>query len=207
MSAPKQGHRLFAGWYDRLNAGSERRLGPRIRPRIAGEAHGRVLEIGAGTGANFSYYPADAQVVATEPDPYMVERAEKKLAGLGLTNIELRAAGAEALPFDAASFDHVVATLVLCTVPDQTRALAEVRRVLKPEGTFRFLEHIRNDDSRVWGTVQDAILPIWRWVGAGCHPNRSTKRAIEDARFRFEWLESIRIAPGTPAIYGVARPA
>jgi len=202
----ERGHRWFAAVYDRMGMRAERRLGPLVRPRLAGEAHGRVLEIGAGTGANFSYYPDDAQVTGTEPDRYMLERAEKNLAGLGKTNIELRQVSAERLPFDDAAFDHVISSLVLCTVRDQPRALAEARRVLKPGGTLRFFEHLRNDESAFWGTVQDAITPVWRWFGAGCHPNRRTKRAIEDAGFRIEWIEQIRMAPGTPAIYGVARP-
>src|SRR3990172_8715662 len=159
MSAQQQkGHRWFAALYDRINGSTERRLGPLIRPRIAGEAHGRVLEIGAGTGANFSYYPADAQVLATEPDPHMLERAKRKMAELGLTNIELHQASAEELHFEDASFDHVISTLVFCTVPDAAHGLAEARRVLKPDGTFRFLEHIRNDESRFWGTVHDVIM-------------------------------------------------
>ncbi|HEX9642348.1 MAG TPA: class I SAM-dependent methyltransferase [Candidatus Krumholzibacteria bacterium] len=202
----QKGHRWFAALYDRINARDERRLGPLIRPRIAGEAHGRVLEIGAGTGANFPYYPADARVVATEPDPFMLKRAEKKLAELAVTNIEIRQSSADELPFEEASFDHVVSTLVLCSVPEQSRALGELRRVLRPTGSFRFLEHVRNDDSRVWGTIQDAITPVWRQLGAGCHPNRRTRQAIEEAGFELEWLEKTRIAPGTFAVYGVARP-
>lgn len=208
MSAGQQeGHRWFAAMYDRITGPGERRFGDRVRGRIVGQVQGRVLEIGAGTGANFSYYPADAQVVATEPDPHMLERAKKKLGELSISNIELRQAGAQSLPFDDASFDHVVATLVFCTVPDAARGLAEARRVLKPGGTFRFWEHVRNDDSRFWGGLQDFITPLWRWFGAGCHPNRRTQQAIEQAGFRIEWLEQIRIAPGTPAIYGVARPS
>ena len=192
--------------YDRLSGAGERRLFNKVRPRIMGEAQGRVLEIGVGTGASLSYYPAEAQVVGTEPDPYMLERARRRLTELGATNIELQQAPAEELPFDDASFDHVVSSLVLCTVRDLPRALAEARRVLKPEGTFRFMEHVRNDESRFWGTVQDAIVPVWRWCAAGCHPNRRTQQAIEEAGFRLEWLEQFRIAPGTPGIYGVARP-
>jgi ubiquinone/menaquinone biosynthesis C-methylase UbiE len=203
----ERGHRWFAAMYDRLGASAERRLGPKVRPRIAGEAHGRVLEIGVGTGASLPYYPADAQVVGTEPDPHMLKRAKQKLAELGRNDIELRQASAEQLPFDDSSFDHVVSSLVLCTVRDQPRALAEAHRVLKPGGSLRFLEHERNDGSRFWGTLQDVIVPVWRWVGAGCHPNRRTKQAIEDAGFSIEWLETVRIAPGTQAIYGVARRA
>lgn len=201
----QKGHRWFAAIYDRMNAREERRLGPLVRPRIAGEAHGRVLEIGAGTGANFPYYPTDSKVVATEPDPFMRKRAKDKLAELGLSNIELGDASADTLPFEDTSFDHVVSTLVLCSVPGQPEVLAELRRVLKPDGTFRFLEHVRNDESRIWGTVQDTITPVWRWLGAGCHPNRRTRQAIEEAGFSIEWIERITIAPGTFAIYGVAR--
>ena len=203
---PEQGHRWFAAMYDRMVGGTERTLGPRVRPRLMGEAHGRVLEVGAGTGASFSYYPPDAQVTATEPDPHMLERARKRLVALGRSDIELRQAPAEQLPFDDASFDHVVTSLVLCTVRDQPGALREARRVLRPGGSLRFLEHVRNDESRFWGAVQDAITPVWRWFGAGCHPNRRTRQAIENAGFTIDWLETVRVGPGTPAIYGVARP-
>lgn len=193
--------------YDRMVARSERVLGPKVRPLLMGEAHGAVLEVGAGTGTSFWYYPADAQVTATEPDPFMLKRAREKLAELGRQDIELHGAPAEELPFDDGAFDHVVFSLVLCTVRDQQKALSEARRVLKPGGTLRFLEHVRNDDSRFWGTLQDLITPVWRWVGAGCHPNRRTQQAIEDAGFRLDWLEARRIGPGTPAIYGVAHRA
>jgi len=203
---PEKGHRWFAAMYDRTVGGTERQVGPRARPRLMGEARGRVLEVGAGTGASFSYYPPDAQLTAIEPDPHMLERARKRLVDLGRPDVELHQAPAEQLPFEDASFDHVVTSLVLCTVRDQPGALREARRVLKPDGTLRFLEHVRNDESRFWGTVQDAITPVWRWFGAGCHPNRRTQRAIEAAGFTIEWLETVRIGPGTPAIYGVARP-
>ena len=201
----EKGHRWFAAVWDRLSATNERRFGKKIRPRIMEEMAGRVLEVGAGTGASFSYYPDDAQVVATEPDPHMLKRAEKRLAEMNRPNIELRQAPAESLPFDDASFDHVLSTLVFCSVRDQSKALAEARRVLKPGGTFRFWEHIRNDESRFWGSLQDVITPVWRWFGAGCHPNRRTQQAIEDAGFHIEWVERIQAAPGTPEVYGLAR--
>ncbi len=203
----ERGHRWFAAMYDRLGGVNERRFGSKIRPRIMGEVQGRVLEVGVGTGASFRYYPAGVQVVGTEPDPYMLERARRRLAELGLTNVELQQAPAEELPFEGASFDHVVSSLVFCTVGDVSRALAEVRRVLKLDGTFRFWEHVRNDESRFWGTAQDLITPVWGWFSAGCHPNRRTQQAIEEAGFRIEWVERIRGAPGTPEIYGVARPS
>jgi len=201
----EKGHRWFAALWDHVGAMGERRFGKKIRPRIMEEMAGRVLEIGCGTGASFSYYDENSQVVATEPDPHMLKRAEKKLAALGAANIELRQASAESLPFDDDTFDHIISTLVFCSVPDQAVAFAEARRVLKPNGTFRFWEHIRNDNSRFWGTTQDLILPVWRWFGAGCHPNRRTQQALEDAGFSIEWVERIMGAPGTPEIYGLAR--
>ncbi len=202
-----KGHRLFAALWDRIAAPGEQRYGKEIRPRIMGEVRGRVLEIGIGTGASFSYYPAEAQVVGTEPDPYMLERARRRLEELGLGNIELRQAPGEELPFEDASFDHVVTCWVLCHVEDQPRALAEARRLLKPGGTFRFMEHVRNDDSRFWGTFQDAVNPLWRrMLNAGCRLNRHTRREIEDAGFRIEWLERVRGERFMPIIYGVARP-
>lgn len=201
----QKGHRWFAALWDTISAPAERRWGRKtIRPRLMGEVQGLVLEIGAGNGHSFPFYPREARVMATDPDPHMLERAQKSLDQLGLTNIELRQASAEALPFDDASFDHVVSSMVLCSVRDLPGALAEARRVLKPGGTLRFWEHVRNDESRFWGSTQDMIMPVWRWFGAGCHPNRRTAHAIEEAGFRVEWLEWIRVA-FEPVIYGVAR--
>lgn len=191
--------------YDRITGPGERRLMSRIRPRIVGETSGRVLEIGIGTGNSLEYYSLDVQVIGTEPDPYMLRRAERRLAELDRAGVALQLAPAEQLPFEDAAFDHVVSTLVLCTVDDLPRSLAEARRVLKPGGTFRFIEHIRNDGSAFWGTLQDLIAPAWRWFAAGCNPNRRTQQAIEDAGFTLEWIDFARVGPGTPAIFGVAR--
>jgi ubiquinone/menaquinone biosynthesis C-methylase UbiE len=165
---------------------------------------GRVAEVGVGSGTSLSYFPPDVQVVATEPDPHMLKRARQRLQELSAANIEVRQAAAEQLPFDDASFDHVVETWMLCTVDDLSKTLAEVRRVLKPGGTFRFMEHVGNDKSAFWGGLQNVIAPVWHWMGAGCRLNQRTQRAIEAAGFRFEWLEQV---PGKmqPVIYGVAR--
>ena len=204
--AIERDHRCFAAAWDWISIPGERALGKHVRRRLLGDLQGRVLEIGIGTGHSFAYYPADADVIATEPDPHMLKRAERRLAELGKTNIELRQVPAEELPFDDASFDHVVSTLVLCSVDDQARALAEARRVLKAGGSFRFWEHIRNDRSRFWGRSQDVIRPVWSWLGGGCQINRRTKDAIERAGFRIEWLEEDTRFPLNPVIYGVARP-
>ena len=193
---------MFAATYDFLNRLGERRiLGP-LRQRLVGAATGQVLELGAGTGANFPYYPEGATIIATEPDPFMLARALKRAADLGRA-IALCQCPAEALPFADASFDTVVATLVFCSVRDPMRALTEVRRVLKSTGTFRFIEHVRADGFT--GHVQDMLTPIQQRLGAGCHLNRRTASSIEAAGLAIVELERRRL-PLTPLIIGAARP-
>jgi ubiquinone/menaquinone biosynthesis C-methylase UbiE len=183
---PADGHRLFAALYDRLGAAAERSwLGER-RSRLLSGARGEVLEIGGGTGANLPHYHDAQRVVVTEPDPFMREKLWPKLDQAGVP-VEVSDADAQSLPFAEGSFDVVVSTLVLCTVPDQREALAEVRRVLRPGGRLLFLEHVRGT-----GTVarwQDRILPLWRRMFAGCHPNRDTVASIEAAGFEIQDLE------------------
>ncbi len=205
-SRVETGHRWVAAVYDWFNGRTEWRIMRQYRPIIMGQATGRVLEIGIGTGFSLPHYQQADEVIGIEPDPHMLKRAQKRLAGLGLANVELRAGRAEALPFEDSSFDAVVASLVLCTVRDVPGSLAEARRVLKPDGTFRFMEHVRNDDSFM-GTIQDWITPIWRWLAAGCHANRRTEQAIVAAGFHIEQSWRLSVPPGQPLIVGIARPA
>jgi len=198
-----KGHRWFAAAYDVINQWGEATVLGRFRPWIAGQATGRALEIGVGTGAKFPYYRAVEKIVAIEPDPFMLERARKRAAKLGL-DVEFHQGPAEALPFADASFDTVVATLVFCTIGDPSRALAEVRRVLKPEGTFRFIEHVRAEGGLL-ARVQDALTPLWSRVGAGCHLNRRTVEAIREAGFEIVAMQRRPFGP-TPLMIGVARP-
>ncbi|MFB3092959.1 MAG: class I SAM-dependent methyltransferase, partial [Dehalococcoidia bacterium] len=170
-------------------------------------------EIGAGTGANFPYYNDQAEeVTATEPDPYMLRRARRRAEGIG-RSINLHQASAEHLPFEDASFDTVVSTLVMCSVGEPLRALSEVRRVLKPSGELRMYDHVRYEHAfgAFW---QDMITPVWRWVGAGCHPNRDVASFVRQAGFEFERIELSKPQPPIPPmvfvrphIKGVARPA
>lgn len=198
-----RGHKWFAASFDFLNRVTETKFLARHRPHIVAEAEGHVLEVGAGTGASFPYYAKTAEVVATEPDPYMLERAQKRLRELDAKNIELRQAAAEELPFEDESFDTVVSTMVFCSVDDPDKGLREVRRVLKPGGTFRFIEHVRADGG--WkARVQDAIVPIWGWLGAGCHPNRRTLEAMKTAGFEIADLGHDKLS-AFPVILGVAR--
>ncbi len=213
MTQDQKGHKWFASIYDSMTARAERTFMKRIREEIVGGARGRVLEVGAGTGANFPYYRDHAEeVIATEPDHFMLDRARRRAEEV-VRPIDLRQASAEELPFDDGSFDTVVSTLVMCSVTDPLRALSEVRRVLKPTGEFRLYEHVRYDHAfgAFW---QDMITPVWRWFGAGCHPNRDVASFVREAGFEFERLEPIKPVPPIPPfvfvrphINGVARPA
>jgi SAM-dependent methyltransferase len=181
------GHPVFAALYDPIGASMERRwMGPRRRRLLAG-ARGAVLEIGGGTGANLVHYRDVDRVTIAEPDPFMRSRIGPKLQDSRVP-VEVSSAGAEALPFPDGSFDTVVSTLVLCTVPDQEAVLEEIRRVLRPGGRLLFIEHVRAAGSMArW---QDRLEPLWRRLLGGCHPNRNTLAAIEGAGFEIETFES-----------------
>jgi ubiquinone/menaquinone biosynthesis C-methylase UbiE len=196
-----KGHRWFAAMYDRISRGGERAQVRHLRKELLSGVTGEVLEIGAGTGANFEYYDDAARVVALEPDPHMLKRAEAKLR----PNITLRQAPAEALPFPDASFDAVVSTLVLCTVSDPAAALAEIHRVLRPGGKLVFIEHVRADG--LAGRVQRLIRRPWRYFGAGCNIDRATGDAMRDASFALTTLKRTKFMPVMPVIYGVAEPS
>jgi ubiquinone/menaquinone biosynthesis C-methylase UbiE len=201
-------NRWFAAFWDWMSA-HEPKQSLKMRKEIVGGASGRVLEIGCGTGASFAHYPQGVQVVATEPDSEMLKRAERHIKEKGLKNIELRRAAAQDLPFDDGSFDTVVSCLVFCHVGEEApTALAEIKRLLKPDGRFRFMEHVRNDESRFGAKLQDVVNPVWkRCLGAGCNCNRRTQQAIEAAGFEIEWVKRQPTFPPTsPVIYGVARP-
>ncbi|HKG16615.1 MAG TPA: class I SAM-dependent methyltransferase [Solirubrobacteraceae bacterium] len=201
--------RLFALGYDRFMAASER-AGLRARRRaLLARADGATLEIGAGTGLNLGLYPpALSELVLTEPSPHMAARLRAKLgAGPGIRVVE---ATAERLPFEADRFDTVVATLVLCTVPDPAAAVREIARVLRPEGRLLFLEHVRAPEPRL-ARWQDRLERPWRVFGAGCHCNRDTAARIEASALRIEDLDRGEIPRAVPIvrplIVGAARPA
>ena len=200
-----EGHRVFAALYDPLRSFVEREWMGERREGLLSGARGAVLEIGGGTGANLSYYGDVDRVTVIEPDPFMRKRIGPK-ARTARVPIEVSAAGAEALPFSDGSFDTVVSTLVLCTVPDQGSALREIRRVLRPVGRLLFIEHVRASGSMArW---QDRIAPIWERLHGGCHPNRDTVAAMGKAGFEVEAFESF-YPPGplsglTPHVQGSA---
>jgi ubiquinone/menaquinone biosynthesis C-methylase UbiE len=188
-------HPLFARFFDRLSTAMEKELGPRREELLAGLG-GRVLEVGAGNGINFQHYPGAVQeVVALEPERYLRAKAERA-AGAAPIAVTVTAGVAEELPFPDASFDAAVACLVLCTVRDQARALGELRRVVRPRGELRFLEHVRAESpgkARAQRTLDRAR--IWPRVGGGCHCGRDTLSAIRGAGFEVGGVRSIELGP------------
>jgi SAM-dependent methyltransferase len=179
--SPKQGWRprLFAKAMAEQGTLHERLIAPYKRQLLT-DLRGDVLEIGPGTGANFQYYPADIRWIGVEPNPYM----EKYLrdAAQGRT-IELRMGYSEALPVADESMDVVVTTLVLCSVQDLARSLAEIRRVLRPGGKYLFIEHVAAPQGSGLRRLQNWTTPLWSFFADGCHPNREVWRALEDAGF------------------------
>lgn len=201
-----RGHPVCAALYDRVTRSAERKVLGAHRAWLAARAQGRVLDLGAGTGANFPYLEPRADVVAAEPDPYMLERARRRARALGRAVTFLPDA-AESLSLETGSVDTVLATLVLCTVESPDRSLREIRRVLKPGGALLFLEHVRLAHP-LWGRLQDAVTPLWRAVCAGCHPNRDTVAAIECAGFVIDGLARFEfgLLPGPLLVRGRAVP-
>ena len=173
--------RLFAAMYDTVSKGSEAAGMREERRQLLASADGATIEIGAGTGLNLEHYPdAVTRLVLAEPDRHMRRRLGKRVDGLD-RKAEVVDASAERLPFPDATFDTAVVTLVLCSVPDQEAALAEIARVLKPNGRLLFIEHVRSDDPKV-AKRQDRIRPVYNLVG--CNPNRDTLAAIETSALR-----------------------
>jgi ubiquinone/menaquinone biosynthesis C-methylase UbiE len=209
------GHPILAAVYDKALAANEEAGLRQMRADLLRAATGRTLEIGAGTGLNLEHYPeAVTELSLTEPDPHMAKRLRQTLdeSSLRVGSVEVLEAGAEELPFEAASFDCVVSTLVLCSVAHPDRAVAEVYRVLKPEGRLLYIEHVRDQDGTRRARWQDRLERPWGWFLGGCHPNRHTGPLIAGA-FDVPEPESGEM-PGDdpftqlikPLIRGVARP-
>jgi len=191
--------RVFAAAYDRVLAETEAAGLRERRAELLRGATGDVLEVGAGTGANVDRYPAGlGRLVLTEPDRHMAARLEPRAAAAA-AGAEVVPAGAQALPFDDASFDTAVSTLVLCTVDDPHRALAEIARVLKPGGRLLFLEHVRSEDPGL-ARWQDRLERPWRLFAAGCRCNRDTLATIGAAGFELEVVEHGRMPKTAPLL-------
>jgi ubiquinone/menaquinone biosynthesis C-methylase UbiE len=203
-------HPVFARIYAKVAETSERRGGAEHRQRLLAGLSGRVIEVGAGSGANFAHYPASVgEVVAVEPERYLRERA-RQAATHAPVPISVIEGDADRLPGEARSFDAAVAALVLCTVPDQSSALAELFRVLRPGGELRFYEHVVAHPKWESRFQRLADATFWPFLAGGCHLARDTTAAIERAGFQIETCERFPFSPAPflppdPHILGVAR--
>jgi ubiquinone/menaquinone biosynthesis C-methylase UbiE len=180
-----------------------------FRRHVIGAAEGHVLEIGVGSGLNLPLYgPSARSIIALEPSAELLRMARQR-GETALVPVTFPQASAEAVPLDTGSVDTVVTTWTLCTIPDAPRALAELRRVLKPSGALLFVEHGRAPEPGV-ARWQDRLDPLWSRLAGGCHLNRNMDDLIAGNGFRIDVLTNARL-PGprthTFLYEGSARPA
>lgn len=171
------------------------------RAKLVRDVEGRVLEIGCGTGSMFRHYPAGVTVIGTEPAESFLDLARQAAAAPDCAaDVSTKVAAAEQLPFDDDSFDVVVVASVLCAVKSVERTLAEIRRVLKPGGEVRLIEHIRSERA-IPGLLMDVFNPLWRiWNRIGCNMNRRTDAKLRAAGFQLVEVHPFQtFAPGLPA--------
>jgi ubiquinone/menaquinone biosynthesis C-methylase UbiE len=201
---------VFARVYERVSHVAEAKGASEYRDRLLAGLRGRVIEVGAGNGLNFSHYPsAVTEVVAVEPESVLRAHAQEA-ARLSARRIMVVDGTADALPVPDAAFDAAVVSLVLCSVPDQATALAELRRVIRPGGELRFFEHVvstRPGPARVQRIADRTIRPF---LSGGCHAARDTLAAIEAAGFVIERSKRFSFRPNpidvtSPHILGRAR--
>lgn len=200
--------RVVAWAYDWFMSASEKAGLREKRAELLREAHGRCLEVGAGTGLNLELWPESIEsLVLSEPDPHMAAQLRKRVARSGRPAQVVEAPG-ERLPFEDSSFDSLALTLVLCTAPDPGAVLREVGRVLRPGGRLLFLEHVRAEDPKL-ARWQDRLHGPWYVFGYGCNCNRATLSAIQASPLKVEWLERGQMPKAPPIvrpmIWGVAR--
>jgi ubiquinone/menaquinone biosynthesis C-methylase UbiE len=202
-------HPIFARFFVRLSNVMERELGAHRDQLLAGLS-GTVVEVGAGNGMNFGHYPQTVEeVVAVEPEPYLRRQAERAAAEAPVS-VRVLAAAAGELPLESGSVDAAIASLVLCTIPDVEGALAEMRRVLRPGGELRFMEHVRAErplKARVQRLSDGS--GIWPLLGGGCHCSRETIHAIRAAGYAIGEVRELDFGPSwwitNPHVLGTAR--
>ncbi|MFD0213404.1 class I SAM-dependent methyltransferase [Streptomyces hirsutus] len=177
-------HPLFARAYARVSVAAETRMGmAAIRQRLLGGLSGRVIEVGAGNGLNFAHYPgAVSEVVAIEPER-MLRGLAVEAALRARVPVDVVPGAAEALPVKSEAFDAAVVSLVLCSVRDVPRALAELRRVLRPGGEVRFFEHGRGGGRVMRFTQRTLDRTVWPPLAGGCHVAREPVGALREAGF------------------------
>lgn len=201
---------MFARAWPRIASAAERAGASEHRDEALRGLAGRVIELGAGAGTNFRHYPASVDtVLAVEPEPHLREHAVAA-AGRAPVRVVVVAGTAGALPASAGSFDAAVVSLVLCSVPDQAEALAELHRVLRPGGELRLYEHVRAESAGT-ARLQRAVDIVWPLLAGGCHTSRDAVSALSPAGFdlvaarHFRFEPCVLAAPIAPHVIATAR--
>ena len=194
-------HPLFARCYARISVKAETRMGMgRIRGRLLDGLSGRVIEIGAGNGLNFAHYPGTvAEVVAIEPERRLRHLAVEAALRAEVP-VDVVPGAAEALPVKSEGFDAAVVSLVLCSVRDVPRALAELRRVLRPGGEVRFFEHGAGGGRVMHATQRALDRTLWPPLAGGCHLSRDPVAALREAGFELGPYRRMTIPENGPAL-------
>ena len=210
-------HRVFAGWYPGRAAAMDKAGFAAYRGRFLAGLSGQVLELGAGSGLNFAHYPAEVErVVAVEPEARLRGLAERA-ADRAPVAVEVVDGVAEDLSAYAGRFDAAVCSLVLCSVPDQCAALAQLRSVLRPRengevGEVRLLEHVRAAGGGLAAVQRALDATVWPWIGAGCHCSRDVVESIAPAGLAVKSAERFRFPakglalPTSPHVFVIAVP-
>ncbi len=196
-------HRLFARWYPRVARSADAKGGAEHRRELLAGLAGRVVEVGAGNGLNFSRYPAEvSEVIAVEPEPRL-RRSAEQAATAAPVPVRVVPGRAEALPDGLADLDAAVLSLVLCSIPDVEAAMSELRRVLRPGAEIRFYEHVRSEGT--WAARAQRLADlVWPRVSGGCHLSRRSTDAIDRAGFDVVSSRRFRFL-GLPHVVGSAR--
>ena len=189
----------LSGYMDWLYGKSKRRL--------FGKHPDRIVEIGSGTGANMRYLRKGTTVVAIEPNIHMHTNLKKSAEKYGI-NLEILSLIGESIDLPDNSSDFVISTLVLCTVDDPAECISQIKRILRPNGKFVFIEHVKAKENTALGLIQNLTHKPWHWFFEGCHTNRDTQLLIESSKFSSVRLEKYNLytpfIPIIPQIRGVA---
>jgi len=211
MTSTVDSRPVFARVLARAAVLEERRGGAEHRRRLLAGLRGRVLELGAGSGVSFAYYPPTVtELIAVEPEDHLRAMAQEAAAAAPLP-VRVVAGVADDLPAQDASMDAAVVTAVLCSVPDPAGALRELARVIRPGGELRFFEHVAARARRLARLQRALDATVWPRLNGGCHTNRDTEAAIVAAGFeieereRFSFRAHVLAAPVAPRILGRAR--
>ena len=192
---------LSAFFYDSLLAKSEEACLTEWRNELVKHVHGNVLEIGAGTGANILFYPKNGiELTLSEPDKHMRTQLEEKVKNEGLDHVTISSHTIEKNHRPDATFDCVVSTLVCCSVPNLASAFSEIKRILKPDGYFIFLEHVGAEKGTRRRRWQNRLTPLWCKISGNCHLNRETEIAFNNAGFTFKEIKRESMRKATPLV-------